>query len=238
MIETFVYQRMRRCGPNRGTAICLGDQIPSVGTRTARELMLELGYQHYVDIDYNGKAHFNLDLNYPLPPGIPKADLLYDGGVMEHVANVSQCLQNIVSLVAVGGILIQAVPVANSYGDAYYAIDPQLQRDFYGANGFEQIEQTLYYRRNLRRLLINLGDRYIPQVERLRSWLRPMKRLKQYAFADIERHVHYLPVNRNYRVLPSRTNVLYLGRKVKEQEKIVWPHQSWYPSNGVTTTPS
>jgi len=231
MIETFIYDRMRRYGPNRGTAICLGDQIPSFGTKSTRELMLELGYQHYFAIDYNGNGDFNQDLNFPLPSGIPRAELLYDGGVMEHVANIGQCLQTIVSLIAKGGILIQAVPVANAYGDAYYAIDPQLQNNFYGANGFEQIEQTLYYRRNLRRLLIDLGDRYIPQAERLRSWLRPMQRVKQYAFADNERHVRYLPLNRKYRVLPSRTCVLYVGRKVKEIDRVEWPHQTIYPSN-------
>jgi hypothetical protein len=85
MIETFIYERMRRYGPNRGTAICLGDQIPSFGTKTTHEVMRDLGYQRYVAIDYNGKGDFDHDLNTPLPDGIPRPICqLFDGGVMER----------------------------------------------------------------------------------------------------------------------------------------------------------
>lgn len=229
MIEKFIYEQMRRYGPNMGTAACLGDQVPSFGTKTTRELILDLGYKDYFSIDYNGEGDINCDLNFPLSPEIPRVDLLFDGGVMEHIANVGECLHTIISLIEVGGVLIQAVPVANAYGDAYYAIDPQLQRDFYSANGFRQIEQTLYHRRSLRRLLLDLGDRWIPGVERLRAWFRPMATVKSYVFADLDRHIRYLPVNRKYRKLPSRTCVLYVGRKIKECA-LSWPHQSIYPS--------
>src|SRR6266480_3572627 len=88
MIERHIYERIRNCGPGRGTAICLGDQIPSFTKAATKELLTGLGYEKTLDVDYNGNASFEHDLNFPILRKVPRADLIYDGGTMEHVANI------------------------------------------------------------------------------------------------------------------------------------------------------
>lgn len=104
-----------------------------------------LGFSSYTDFDYNGKAKIGLDLGKEIPKEFHnKADLLFDGGVIEHIPDIYQALSNIVLMVKNGGIIIHAVPTA-IYSESYYSIDPMLLRDFYELNGFETIEIFLFY---------------------------------------------------------------------------------------------
>jgi hypothetical protein len=240
MIESHVAKLIRKFGPNQGTAVCLGDQLSTTGERTG-DIFRSWGYSRFYDIDYNGKAEVNHDLNLPLPK-LPRADLLYDGGTMEHVCNVSQALESIAKLVRVGGVLVQVVPV-NTYGESFYCIDPQLPRDFYAANGFECLELFMFQKPSLTWLMVELGDRWLPKKwnKALRDKMRPAegttikdpefsvrRRLHDWIFND--GRVRMLRCDRKHIRLPRRTMLLYAGVKTREVTPTVWPHQNYYPA--------
>lgn len=236
MIDLYCYNLFKKYGPNRGTAAMLGDQIPfdSTGFKTNAELMRSLGYQDFMDLDYNGKARVNHDLNQPLPAsqhGV--ADFLYDGGVLEHVANLGEGLTSVVRIVRTGGVIYLLNPT-NDYGESYYNIDPMLQRDFFEANGFETLYSALYHRRNWRLKGIRILQRFAPALtERARQMFQKKAAagddgMKKFLFHDNPRHIQILPADKKYWSLPAITCSLYVGIKRKALDRIVWPHQGNY----------
>lgn len=233
MIESIHFDLIKKHGPGRGNAICLGDQRPSnaTGYTTSAELFRALGYQKFIDIDYNGEAQVNHDLNLPVAQSLwGIGSLVYDGGTSEHVANIGQSLTNIVRILEVGGTLIQAVPV-NCYGPSYYGLDPLLLRDFYAINGFKEIHLTLYHRQNIRMRLLHAACRFLPQniLDKCKSRLSKSASVKSFIFLDNPRDIkEYKPVA-SFRQVPITTHALYVGKKISEGE-IQWPHQSIYPS--------
>lgn len=106
------------------------------------------GFADYTDIDYNGKAKMDLDVGKPIPDNMHnKADLLYDGGVIEHVPDIFQAITNIMLMLKKGGIFIQTVPVSH-IGVSYYTLDPYFYPSIFSSNGFDILECELQYYRS------------------------------------------------------------------------------------------
>jgi len=242
MIEHTTLSLFKRYAPkNRHNAFCLGDQRPTVSTGYANALSLfkHLGYSNFYDIDYNGNALLNFDLNQPVSHRYHgMADLLYDGGVCEHVANISQALTTMVHLCAEQGTLVQCVP-QNAYGASYYGIDPTLLKDFYELNGFETLELFLLSKRKWRTWLTWMLQKKLKpaDVNALRRknqddptsiQARAMRLLADDHPLSIKRHPwQYDKVARE---VPTMTMVYYVGRRVKMNRTILWPHQTSYPA--------
>jgi hypothetical protein len=179
-----------------------------------------------------------------------RADLLYDGGVIEHIPNCFQAMCNAALLVKRGGVLIEAVPTA-CFGESYYNIDPLLLRDFYGANGFEMIECLLYhnntwYYDELRRHMKVIKDGLVAEAKRrIRPWIpspivecrRRMRTRAEQAFDSIHELGFLDPFDRKDQEkirrwgMPPRTHLVYVGIKRSDIEagSIRVPTQEVYP---------
>ena len=233
MLHSFQFKLLKSHTARAGTAILLGDQqaAPSLG-RPIRDALRSLGHTSIITIDYDGTADILHDLNYPLDSNL-KADLFFDGGVIEHVANAGQCLSTCVNLTKVGGLLMQTCPL-NCYGASYYGIDPLLLRDFYRSNGFEELSLQIVDWSNWRTSLIYAASR-IPSVAefvRKQGWGKsilledPQPSIFTVAPGWIE-DPKYLKVP-FMRKVPLTSHVLYLGVRTQEVP-LRWPAQRDYP---------
>lgn len=96
---------------------------------------------NYTDIsvldfsDYQG-AEIVADLNYPLPNGTRKFDLVIDNGTNEHCYNVGQAMLNTAELCNLNGKIFHLNP-ANWFGHGFWNFNPCTYFDFYQENGFE-----------------------------------------------------------------------------------------------------
>ncbi len=107
-----------------------------------------IGFTKIDSIDYfpDEKPAFTLDLNKPLPADLLfKYDLVYDGGTTEHCFDIKQVLSNAVTLVKEGGMIIHHLPMNKAIDHGFYQFSPTLFFDFYGANGFVDMEMKIHY---------------------------------------------------------------------------------------------
>lgn len=240
MIESHVLSTVRK-HTKGGHMLTLGDQIPSsgLGFSSLNELATACGFTSCTSMDYNGKADLLVDLNLPLHPFAPSRtyDLIYDGGVFEHVANIGQAFQSVAALCAPGGIVIHANPL-NCYGDSYYALDPLAFHDIYGANGFTTLECYVYYRTGWRFTLHSAALRFLPNtlISRLRFRLAKTTTTKAILLHDDESTIKKIPPfpKGQWRTVPTTAHTLWVGRKsLTSTGHWVWPSQSVYPkANG------
>ena len=79
------------------------------------------------------------DLNIPIPIVLHNYyDLVYDGGTIEHIFDVKQALQNIMSLPRIGGRVIIHTMANNYFGHGFYQFSPELfYRAFSPENGYK-----------------------------------------------------------------------------------------------------
>lgn len=244
MIEYTTVQLFKKYLPeSKKRALCLGDQRPTVttGFLTAKDLFLGLGFKEYLDIDYNGKALINQDLNYPLKKFID-ADLVYDGGVCEHVANIGQALSTISVLTRLGGTLVQCVP-QNAYGASYYGIDPTLLKDFYEANGFTTLELFILSKRKWKTYLTWAAQKFLFNPNRVCEIRSSCSKQQGTLFTKLIQMMaddHPMSVKRHdwrmkngfCREVPTMSMVYYVGRRTRplKSYSTSWPHQDCYPS--------
>ena len=209
------------------------------------EFFKYLGFKSYTDIDYNSKGKINFDLGKPIPKKWHgQADILYDGGTIEHIPNILQAVTNAVHLVKKGGIVIHHVPFGD-YGNCYYNIDPIFFKDFFQANGFEVVDCFLFYDcssifkklfKYVEQTAVNYVKPRYPNLfknlkgtsigQSLSARVKPMKtydktfrrmgklRLNYYAFFGF----------------PSGTHVAFIGRKKENLDEIGIPCQEVYPN--------
>jgi hypothetical protein len=241
MLEKLCSGIIKRVGRG-GTAICLGSQEPGFETpfETIGQQFASMGFRQCLTLDYDGRADIKHDLNTPLPDKYRgAADLLFDGGTAEHVANIGEALTTCVRLLKLGGALVQILPI-NGVGTGYYGVDPQLLHDFYAVNGMTEIELFICNSTSAARGIRRLAHRFLPARlvqlafkprlgPRLKKLVHPPRRFKRYkpypdwlynpAFADVPaiRHV------------PRFSEVVYVGRKTREPDQICWPSQRNYP---------
>ncbi|HEV2263951.1 MAG TPA: hypothetical protein VGR79_05400 [Stellaceae bacterium] len=100
-----------------------------------------LGFQSVERLDYSdfeGADHV-VDLNVD---GLPeqlrgKFDVVLDSGTLEHVFHIPHALENIISLVKVGGRIIFLSPSSNHLDHGFYMFSPTFFADYFLANKFE-----------------------------------------------------------------------------------------------------
>lgn len=100
-----------------------------------------LGIKEYFDIDKFeiDSPQILHDLNTPIPGELRgKFNLIIDSGTMEHIFDVRQVLENVVSMCRVSGWVIHIAPASNFMDHGFYSFSPCFFYDFYQANGFDE----------------------------------------------------------------------------------------------------
>ena len=143
-----------------------------------------------LDISNYEGANLLYDLNKRIQLG-STYDLIIDAGTLEHVFNVPIALENISSLLKVGGRVIHFVP-ANSYmGHGLYQFSPEFFASVYSEmNGFSNSKIFLYDWNKKRKLyqvkVQNLHSRVeIHRSGRLEVWC-DAKKLQNNLKADVQ----------------------------------------------------
>ena len=76
--------------------------------------------------NYEGAALIH-DMNQPIPDTLrERFSVVFDGGTLEHVFNVTQALKNCMEMVAVGGHFIQVNTANNYMGHGFWQFSPEL----------------------------------------------------------------------------------------------------------------
>lgn len=261
MIDQFTDKQLRRyaCIPSEyfrlfpnekeTSVVCIGDQqvCPSLRFKDVQEYFRSaLGYSSHTDIDYNGKASVKHDLNLPMCPLLDldfrptdqpslQADLVYDGGTLEHVCNAGQALWTMAQMVKVGGLIVQESPIV-PYGQAYWGVSPLVQRDFFRANGFEDVAHIVHYRKSWKMDLLHAIVTRLPKraADRLADHVRRIPGAKETIFGHDWRDEHVYPDSawrdRHAFYPHPQTRSMYIGRKVRHVKTVVWPQMECYPS--------
>ena len=90
--------------------------------------------------DYEG-AEYVADLNLCVPPELEgRFGLIIDSGTLEHVFNVKEGLCNVNRMLNPDGRVVHLSPVSNQAEHGYYQFSPSLLYDYYGVNGFTEIQ--------------------------------------------------------------------------------------------------
>jgi hypothetical protein len=80
------------------------------------------------------------DLNVSIDDGlVGRFDFIFDGGTIEHVFSVKDSLFNTARMCKVGGLVVHISPV-DYLNHGLINFNPGLFRDFYLANGFEEVK--------------------------------------------------------------------------------------------------
>lgn len=105
-----------------------------------------LGFKevHALDVSDYEHADIIFNLNDDLPKDLKgKFDIVFDGGVIEHVFNVSNALLNICKLTKVGGYIFNINPVYNYIHNTFWNISPEMFLDFYSANSYRILDCSI-----------------------------------------------------------------------------------------------
>jgi len=99
---------------------------------------------HALDVsDYEG-ADIIFNLNEDVPNEyVERFDVVYDGGVIEHVFQVNTAFANICKMTKVGGYIFNHNPVYNYLYNTFWNISPQMFLEFYAANDYLIIDSCL-----------------------------------------------------------------------------------------------
>ena len=94
----------------------------------ADNYLRRLGAKNIDALDINAYQGANViqDLNLPIDPSlVDQYDLVVDCGSIEHVANISQAMFNMMAMVKPGGQLLFVSPGNNFFGHGCYQISPE-----------------------------------------------------------------------------------------------------------------
>jgi SAM-dependent methyltransferase len=67
-------------------------------------------------------------------------DLVIEAGTMEHVFHIPNFLENMLSVVKVGGCALHISPTNNSVDHGFYQFSPTFFHDYYAANNWKMLE--------------------------------------------------------------------------------------------------
>lgn len=99
---------------------------------------------HALDVSDYENADIIFNLNDDLPNNLhEKFDVVYDGGVIEHVFDVGKALRSMCQMVSGGGIILNLNPIANYLHNVFWNISPELFIEFYQANGYKILESSI-----------------------------------------------------------------------------------------------
>lgn len=126
-----------------GVAISLSHkpELAEQGLLSDRCFFQLLGFSSVQSLDYSsyeGADHI-VDLNSAHMPEelVGAFDFIVDGGTIEHVFHLPNVLNNIFSMLRVGGRILHLAPSSNHIDHGFYMFSPTLFMDFYCANKFE-----------------------------------------------------------------------------------------------------
>jgi len=233
MIESHVMEFCGKIARSGGRIILLGDQIPAFGSgfASAKDWAASLNMS-CLSIDYDGRADVTADLNYPLPAELSgTADIVYDGGVLEHVANIGAAWMSITKILKVGGCVIHCNPI-NCYGESYYGLDPMVFRDIYQANGFSVLCNEIYSRTGWRVWAHSFLLKYFP-----RKFIEAFKRrcntpaVKTALLKDRVKDIKFTPAaeTNQWQFRPHLAHTFFVAYKAQNVQTWIWPAQSCYP---------
>jgi len=106
----------------------------------ARTFFEMFGITEYYDIDKFeiDKPQILHDLNTPVPAELrEKFNLIIDSGTIEHIFDVRQVMENMISMCRTAGWIVHIAPASNFMDHGFYSFSPCFFFDFYRANGFE-----------------------------------------------------------------------------------------------------
>jgi SAM-dependent methyltransferase len=131
----------------KNIAAHVGFELKDIGLDSLEERRLTdiefftvLGFEEVKALEYGTAegADFVWDMNYPIENALHNQfDFIYDGGTVEHVFHVPNCLDNICRMLKVGGRVIHDGGVSGCIDHGFYALQPTLFYDFYHANELE-----------------------------------------------------------------------------------------------------
>lgn len=99
---------------------------------------------HALDVSEYEHADIIFNLNDKLPEKLEsKFDMLFDGGVIEHVFNITNAFLNICKMTKIGGYIISLNPVYNYLHNTYWNISPEMFLDFYSTNKYKILDCSL-----------------------------------------------------------------------------------------------
>ena len=111
------------------------------GFISADSLFKSLGFKEVSSLDYSQfeGASIAFDLNAPQPPSelLDRYDFIMDHGTLEHVFHLPHALNNIFTMLRVGGRVFISSPTSNFVDHGFYMFSPTLLYDFFTANKFE-----------------------------------------------------------------------------------------------------
>ncbi|HXT64253.1 MAG TPA: hypothetical protein VN696_14545 [Pyrinomonadaceae bacterium] len=106
----------------------------------ARTFFEMFGIKEYYDIDkFEIDAPQILhDLNAPVPEELrDRFNLIVDSGTIEHIFDVRQVMENMISMCRLSGWIVHITPASNFMDHGFYSFSPCFFYDFYRANGFD-----------------------------------------------------------------------------------------------------
>ena len=114
-------------------------------TNSVRSLLRDrYNISDYKDIDINGIADIWIDLNKPLDPAHQNsANVILNGGTIEHVFDVAQAIKNIHGMLKQGGSIIHLLPVS-WYNHGYYNFNPLLFMEIARVNNYQLLAEGFY----------------------------------------------------------------------------------------------
>lgn len=99
---------------------------------------------HALDVSGYEQADIIFNLNDKLPGELEnRFDMVYDGGVIEHVFDVANAFLNICRMAKVGGYIFNCNPVYNYIHNTFWNISPEMFLDFYSANDYKMLDCSL-----------------------------------------------------------------------------------------------
>lgn len=105
------------------------------------EFFKRLGFDTVDSLDFNDLEENNIifDLNSEeTPPELTESyDLILDGGTLEHIFHVPNCLKNIHRMLKTGGRVIHVSPASNFFEHGFYSFSPCFFIDYYTKNGYD-----------------------------------------------------------------------------------------------------
>ena len=107
----------------------------------------KLGFQQVLSLDVNDYEGASIvhDMNEPISASLSnKFNFVYDGGTLEHIFDLPQCLRNIHALLKVDGLVAHAQVSHNHLDHGFYMFSPTLFWDYYHANGYRILKSYLF----------------------------------------------------------------------------------------------
>jgi hypothetical protein len=177
---------------------------PKLKYAHVKDAFTMLGFDQVETLDYSdaeGADHI-CNLNEPLPSHLAdRYDVVLDVGVLEHICDNRQAIENTIRMLKVGGrVALCGLPLFGWHNMCYFNIQPPYLTEMYAANGFDEI--TTY---------LNFYPTY-------REWDDRPLLYRELCYGDETRFTrkHF------------RTNLCFFARKTKHVEPFVKPLQGFY----------